>query len=423
MNKNDKIRYSLKLTQNRRKNQQCKVFTVKVDKSHLNFTSIRHLNRLFLESKWFYNFILSKNDIFEQSYKINKITIKVNCAFYIRTLDFLSAQMRQAILDKMKDNIKSLSTIKNKGLKVGKMKFKNESFSIPLKQYIKDNSGTYKIVDKNHIHIQKIKQNLKVSGLSQIPQNSEIANANLIHKNGDYFIQITTFQSKSEFIPNNSSIGIDFGISSQLTLSNGINIKYEIPISDKIKCLSRKLSKQKQYSKNWYKTKTKLNKEYQHLTNIKQDIKNKIVSYLKNNFQTICFQDESLNFWKSKFGSKIQSTSLGGIIASLKQRVHTPIEIDRFYPSTKTCYVCKNKQQLSLNQRIYICKNCNSIINRDYNSALNIEFEGLKMLNVPMVYREFTPEEIEPLLLKLNNIHYVKASLINESGSFNIINI
>jgi len=419
MNKNESISFAIKATKLKRKTQQCKVFSIKVDKSHLNKTTILHLERLFLEAKWFYNYIISQPDIFKINYKIQEVPIKVKYTYYLRSLNCISAQMKQEIINKTKNNISSLSKKKKNGYKIGKLKFKSEIFSIPLIQY----NTTYKIVDKNHIHIQKIKQNLKVSGLSQIPQNSEIANANLIHKNGDYFIQITTFQSKSEFIPNNSSIGIDFGISSQLTLSNGINIKYEIPISDKIKCLSRKLSKQKQYSKNWYKTKTKLNKEYQHLTNIKQDIKNKIVSYLKNNFQTICFQDESLNFWKSKFGSKIQSTSLGGIIASLKQRVHTPIEIDRFYPSTKTCYVCKNKQQLSLNQRIYICKNCNSIINRDYNSALNIEFEGLKMLNVPMVYREFTPEEIEPLLLKLNNIHYVKASLINESGSFNIINI
>lgn len=414
--KNNKISSTLKLTREKRKSQVCKVFQVKIDKSHLNQTTKYHLSRLFLEAKWFYNYVLSQNNIFEQTYKISQVPVKVRYAYYIRSLNCLSSQMKQAIIDKVKSNIQSLSTHKKHGHKIGKLKFKSEIFSVPLKQY----ERTHKIINDKYIKIQGIKQHLKVSGLSQIPLNSDISNANLHNKNGDYYLQIITFQPKPEnisyFIP--SSIGIDFGISSQLTLSNGIKVQYEIQISNKIKKLQRILSKKKQHSKNWYKTKEKLNKEHQYLVNIKQDIKNKIISHLKDNFQIVCFQNESLKFWQSNFGSKIQSTSLGGIIASLKQRVHTPVEVDRFYPSTKTCSECGNTQIVELSERVYVCNKCNNILDRDYNSALNIEQEGLKQLNVPMVYREFKPVEIEPLLSYLNSISYVKASLINESGSF-----
>lgn len=416
--KNEQIKESIKLTREKRKSQICKVYTVKIDKSHLNQTTKSHLSCLFLEAKWFYNYILNK-DIFNFNYKIKEVSVKFNQAYYLRELKCLSSQMKQSLIERAKNNIKGLSVLKNKGNRVGKLKYISEVQSIPLVQY----NRTFKIINK-YIKIQGLKQHLKASGLSQIPLNSDIANANLLNKNGDYYIQITTFQSKPENLSHSipSSIGIDFGIKNQLTLSNGIKINYSVPITLKIKKLQQSLNKKKQYSKNWYKIKDKLNKEYQYLVNIKQDIKNKVVSHLKDNFQIICFQDESLKFWQSNFGSKIQSTSIGGIIASLKQRVHTPIEVDRFYPSTKTCSVCHNKQVLSLNQRIYSCSICNNILDRDYNSALNIEQEGLKQLNVPMVYREFKPVEIEPLQLQLeylNSIPYVVASLVNESGSSN----
>ena len=53
--------------------------------------------------------------------------------------------------------------------------------------------------------------------------------------------------------------------------------------------------------------------------------------------------------------------------------------IDRFYPSSKTCHYCGYiNKNLKLNDREWICPECNQHIDRDYNAALNILDEGLR---------------------------------------------
>jgi len=404
------------ITRQKRKLQTCKVFEVKVDKSHLNHTTEECLNRLFLEAKWFYNDLLSQEDVFEADTKMNEINIKVKEHFEIRKLLYLSPTMKQSLRDRTKDNIISLARKKENGEKVGSLEFKSFINSIPLRQY----GNTYKITGKNYIKIQGIEQKLKVKGLDQIPKGSDIANAILVHKNGDYYVKITTYQKKEEFKPKNKSIGIDFGIKNQSTLSNGIKINYSIPLTDRLRKLAQDVSRKKLHSNNWYQALTKLRKEYGKANNIKRDIKNKVVSHLKGRYRKVIFQDENIKAWQRIYGKRILYTSIGGIIRDLKTKSHTPIIVDKWYPSTKTCSCCGNiKKKNRLSMRIYKCRTCGYKINRDLNASINIKYEGLS--SVGTVRTEFKPVEIKPStftsLKYLNSIPYVKASLIAETGS------
>lgn len=55
------------------------------------------------------------------------------------------------------------------------------------------------------------------------------------------------------------------------------------------------------------------------------------------------------------------------------------VKIDRFYPSSKTCYHCGHvKEDLALSDRYYTCPNCGELIDRDLNAAKNILDEGLR---------------------------------------------
>ncbi len=416
--KNETIKATLKATKEKRKTQTCRVYEIKIDKSHLNQVTQEHLNRLFLEAKWFYNYILSQHKIFGMDDKVHEVPVKVKDIFEIRDLRCLSSQMRQGILSRTQDNISSLSERKKKGYKIGKLKYKSEVQSIPLKQF----GNTFKILDTKYITIQGLKQKLKVVGLKQIPEGVDIANGTLVHRNDDYYLSVTTYQKKTEQTPAIGSIGIDFGLSKQLMYSNGTSIQYSIPVSPKLRKLARRLSKQKLHSKNWNKTRIKLNKEYEKTTNIKQDIKNKVVSFLKDKYGTVCFQDENIKAWQRIWGRKILSTSIGGIISTLKKKVHTPVEVNRMYPSTRTCSKCGNIQDIALDERVYVCKNkkCGNIMDRDHNSGINIENEGLKQVGAVRI--ELTPVEIEAntlmFLRYFNSIPYVKASSVYESGSF-----
>ena len=416
--KNELIKATLKDTKAKRKTQMCRVYNTKIDISHLNHATQEHLDRLFLEGKWLRNHVLSQTKIFGVDDKIHKVPVKVKDVFEIRELNCLSSQMRQSIIERVQDDIRGLAEKKKNGYKVGKLKYKSEMQSIPLKQY----GNTYWIMDKKYIHVQGIKQKLKVIGLNQIPKGADIANGTLIHRNGDYYLSITTYQERIKRVPANKSVGIDFGLSRQLMLSRtGIAIQYSIPVSLRLRKIARKLSKQKLHSKNWNKTRIKLNKEYEKATNIKQDIKNKVVSFLKDNYEIICVQDESVKAWQRIWGRKILTTSIGGIISALNKKAHTLIEVPKNFPSTKTCSKCGNVQDMALDERIYICKNnnCKNIMDRDYNSSEDMEIEGLKQ--VGMERTEVTPAEIESSTLMFlryfNSIPHIKASSVYEPGS------
>lgn len=54
------------------------------------------------------------------------------------------------------------------------------------------------------------------------------------------------------------------------------------------------------------------------------------------------------------------------------------IQVDRFYPSSKTCHNCGCiKNDLKLKDRTFVCPECGYTEDRDYNAALNLmSYEG-----------------------------------------------
>jgi len=252
---------------------------------------------------------------------------------------------------------------------------------------------------------------MKVNGLEQIPENSDIACATLVRKGQDFYINITTYQDKQEVEVPNTSIGIDFGCETQLTFSDGTKVEFQVPTSKRIKRLDRRIMrKDRLRSKKKEQDRRKRQKEYERLTNKRKDIRHKVVNAITRTFKYVCFQDESIHAWHSgNHGKKIQYTGIGGIIGDLKHKSHTPIMVDRFFPSTQLCPSCGNKQKLSLSERTYSCK-CGYENDRDVKSALCVEKEAIK--NIPVDDRDFKAREISTstLLNLLTNIDGIKAS-------------
>ena len=57
------------------------------------------------------------------------------------------------------------------------------------------------------------------------------------------------------------------------------------------------------------------------------------------------------------------------------------VEVDRFYPSSKTCHKCGYiYRDLKLSQRSWVCPSCGEKLGRDHNAAINIKNEGVRTL-------------------------------------------
>ncbi|MEQ8221560.1 MAG: transposase, partial [Candidatus Eremiobacterota bacterium] len=216
-----------------------------------------------------------------------------------------------------------------------------------------------------------------------------------------------------------SSIGIDIGIKTSITTSNGNKYDISIRESEHLKSLQCKLARQLKGSKNRYKTLIKIRKEYEYITNQRKDKANKIVSKLLKENQIVCMQDENIKGWhKGFFGKQVQNSALGTIKSKLALSKQVII-IDRFFPSTKKCYRCGNSYDIKLNERTYICPICGLTEDRDIKSAKSILYEGLTSVNyisIPTEHRNLKPEEIVPL----PEFFQPKASTVNETGSLRI---
>jgi len=401
-------------TQERHQNMSCKVFEIKINKSKLNQDQNNFLSLLFLEAKWFYNDMLSfsKDDhskIYDYTTKKKNVFVKINDNFELRELTILSSQMKQQMFERIKSNIKALSTKKKNGEKVGKLKFKSFINSVPLIQL----NSTYKIDFENKtIKLPKYKKPFKVFGLEQLKDVDEICNAHLIRKSSGIYFKITTFSEK-EKIDSKEMIGLDFGIKDSITFSNGIKIKTNIQISKQIRKQHKKLSRKKKGSNNRKKEQKKLRKLYERQTNKKRDVKNKIVSYLKKNFGLIVVQNENIKAWHSGlFGKQIQESSIGGILSGIKNIPQT-IVLDRFFPSTQLCPACGVLNKHGLSERMYRC-DCGYERDRDVHSAQNMLREGLRVMDK----QEKANDNIVPVECREINFVESKTSVSNMINCF-----
>ena len=145
--------------------------------------------------------------------------------------------------------------------------------------------------------------------------------------------------------------------------------------SEQLKGLTRKLNCQVKGSNQYKQTLNRIKRIYEHLNNKKNDVVNKLNSFLKQNY-IICFQDELLNQWKHKkskrrfsFGRKIQHGILGRVKDKLKKN-STNVMLESSVPTTQTCPVCGCLTKHNLDKRVYHCDKCGfENVDRDVHSA------------------------------------------------------
>ena len=380
--RNKKISENARATRLKRKSQICKTFKFKIAKNRLKPEDISKLKMMFVEAKWIYNYLLSKSqeiDIFDivHNYKhLNKVTHLDKDGLEVESnISHILSSVKQELMQQISTQIKALSILKKKGYKIGQLKFKSDFHSIKLKQY-----GVTHSLKGNKIKIQGIKKHLPLLGLKQIKQyqNLEITTANIIKEVDDYYVCLTCYIDKVDCIKNykNDIIGIDLGIASNLTLSNGEKISCYVEESERVKKLQARIARSKKGSNNRYKLRKKLEYAYIRNNNRKNDLANKIVSRLTKENRIIVIQDDNLNDMKDGNGGTdrakvIQHSILGRVKSKLKNKYNV-VWLDRWCPTTQYCVKCGTKTKLDLKERTFVCKNCGDTEDRDIHAANNM---------------------------------------------------
>ena len=372
--KNKRIRETGKATRARRAKMECFTRKIKIDRSHLTNKQKEAIARLFLECKWLTNSCIA-NKRFDNDYLKEldgKVQVKTPKGVEEREFLVLGGQLAQSVVDGLRSNLKALSKLKSNGRKVGRLRYRRQVTMVNFPQY----GNSHKINrKKNRVKLAKIPGWMRVRGLDQLPKNAEFANCKLLDRPDGLFIVITCYVDKQpeDFTPG-TTIGVDMGVKTHLTFSNGTKIDALVEESERAKGLRRKISRQKPGSNNRAKTMHRLEKVLEKDANKREDIANKIVHELLKN-ETVYYQDEQIRDWfkkqgRVKAGKRLQGSILGRVKAKL-ERSPRAVMLDRYLATTATC-ICGYKTKHEPDKRIFVCSKCGYTDDRDIHAAKNM---------------------------------------------------
>jgi len=201
-----------------------------------------------------------------------------------------------------------------------------------------------------------------------------------------YFVIVCDVKPKKYKRLRNGSIGMDFGLKTYLTLSNGEEIqspqffKNELA---KIQKASKELSLKKKGSNNRKKALMNLSRAHIDIKNKRNDFHWKLAHKLCKYNSFIAIEDLNMSAMKQLWGRKISDLAFSDFVLKLEQiakKYGTTIQkVGRFYPSSKTCGCGSVNKGLKLSDREWCCPECGIINQRDRLASKNILAEGIRL--------------------------------------------
>lgn len=256
-------------------------------------------------------------------------------------------------------------------------------------------------VDSNRVRLPvigsvRMNEQLRFSGKIQ---------SGVVSRDADrWFISITVEMEEKEVAKSaGPSIGIDVGLTTFATISDGRKIDAPKPLSASMKRfrrLSRQHSHKKFGSNNRKKAAMRLARCHRRIKNIRSDFVHKLTTDLAKNHSRICVENLNVaGMVRNRCLSRaISDAAWSEMFRQLdyKTRLHGSELIcrDRFFASSKLCSGCSHRlESLPLSVREWTCPACGSLHDRDHNAAKNLNNP------IPAASRESTPREIAALAL------------------------
>lgn len=212
---------------------------------------------------------------------------------------------------------------------------------------------------------------------------------------GKYFASIL-FETEQD-IPKVSITGkicgIDLGIKDFAIVHDGSKTsKYQNPrhlkkYEKNQKRKQQKLTRKEKGSKNREKAKKLVAKVHEKISNTRQDYLHKLSRKIVNDNQVVVV--EQLNtkgmLKNHKLAKAISDVGWGMFVNfldyKLKEKGGLLVEIDRWFPSSKTCSNCLYQMSdMPLDIREWVCPSCGNQHDRDENASLNIRAEGIRII-------------------------------------------
>lgn len=212
------------------------------------------------------------------------------------------------------------------------------------------------------------------------PIEGRIKTVRIIKKAGKWYACFACEIELNPLPPTGKEIGIDVGIASLLTTSDGEKIenpRWYQNQQRKLRVLQRRVSRRKLGSYNRRKAVLALQRQHEHIANSRKDFLDKLVYWLITNYDRIALEDlRILNMVKNhKLSKSILDASWGYLIQKLLDKAEEAGRVVSLVNPAYTSKTCSNCgflfEHLSLKDRWIDCS-CGFSACRDWNASLNL---------------------------------------------------
>ncbi len=202
---------------------------------------------------------------------------------------------------------------------------------------------------------------------------------------GKFFISITVempdVKVKQKPISKTNAVGIDTGIKTFATLSDGNEIENPKHLKSnlqRLKVLQKRASKKQKGSANRKKANLKVARLHEKIANQRLDFLHKITTAIAKQYDTVACENLNISgmLRNHKLAQSIADLGLGKFYTLLQYKMAEQggnyLEIGRFAPSSKMCGCGAINKNLQLSDREWVCSECGTINQRDVLAANNI---------------------------------------------------
>ena len=288
-----------------------------------------------------------------------------------------STPLQQSLkdLDKAYKNFFNSCKGKRKGIKVKPPKFKSRK----SRQSARFVGVNYKI-GQDKIYLPKVGK-IKIVWSRKLP--AQPTSLTIIKDSANRYFASFVVEINPEPLPKiENSIGIDLGISTFATLSNGEKFESPKPLKNNLKKLAKfqhKFARTEPGSKRREKRRLKIGKLHAKIKDIRTDFLHKLSTDLAKKYDTIVLEDLNVS-------GMVKNRKLAKAISDLGWRQFRTLTeakcekygrefrvINRWEPTSQKCSCCGFKGgKKELNIREWTCLNCGGFHDRDINAAVNI---------------------------------------------------
>lgn len=274
---------------------------------------------------------------------------------------------------------------------------KRENKSFPVRS---DNGKFY--FAGNFAKVEKIgKIRIKNNKTVFTNYSGKFYNPRILFVNKKWILSVGIEVDKQEFDLTDKVLGIDLGIKNLAVCSYNYTIitfpninkskrikKLELKLKHLHKNLMRKYRTNKSFEKtnNILKIEDSIRRCYYIIGNIRRNYLHQTTTILVKLLPKMIVM-ETLNVNKLMKNKKMAYLIQGQCFSEFIQQIKYKCEyygidfeqVDKFYPSSQICSCCGNRQHILLSDRVYRCKYCGNIIDRDYNAAINLMQYGMNI--------------------------------------------